>query len=243
MTTTTTPTTEPQTSTLTRTRPTPMFPVQCLTYWTNESTDHDNRQAERRLTAKARKTWKPRPYKLIYLVFVDRVERAPLASYTTAVEAADAAFSSWDFRGLVTYRGPDAYEVVTQGGRFKRYRQVAGTVDDAAQVCREVYEADAEEMRRCERDPLYALECELACADWYYEMSDDPGVYRGGVAHFARIDALVKLAGEAGEAMYEAARAKGRPAPEVRAPLSEGARELSQYILGSGPPLGVEGGE
>lgn len=57
------------------------------------------------------------------------------------------------------------------------------TLEDAIHEVRMVHAELVSDCARREVDPAYALECELKCHDWYYHMSDDGGVYRGGEAH------------------------------------------------------------
>jgi hypothetical protein len=66
------------------------------------------------------------------------------------------------------------------------------TLDEAVQEVRTRHSEMAADVARRQVDPLYALECELKCHDWYYCMSDDGGVYRAGAAHWNKVAEMLK---------------------------------------------------
>jgi hypothetical protein len=66
------------------------------------------------------------------------------------------------------------------------------TLEDAIHEVRMVHAELVSDHARREVDPTYALECELRGHDWYYCMSDDGTVYRGGEAHYQQIVGLIE---------------------------------------------------
>lgn len=66
------------------------------------------------------------------------------------------------------------------------------TLDEAVQEVHTRHAEMAADVASREVDPVYALECELKCHDWYYCMSDDGGVYRAGAAHWDKIAQMLK---------------------------------------------------
>lgn len=132
----------------------------------------------------------------ITLVFADRTRQVEGSVWGPAYHDPTswvADLGSPALLGIVHHSPAGGYgtHVDRTDGRGTIYGKADTLADAIQQVRTEHAEMLAEQARR-EIDPVYALEAELQCHDWWHHMSDDGAVYRGGEAHWQLIQELVR---------------------------------------------------
>lgn len=65
------------------------------------------------------------------------------------------------------------------------------TIAEAEAKFRADYQELLEYQHKIETDPVFNLEEQLGCHDWYYQMSDDHSVWSGGQRHWDQINKLI----------------------------------------------------
>jgi len=145
------------------------------------------------------KTFTARKYNHVYtLVFADRTRETTGAYWDTCNQVPGGwveDLHSPDLQGIVAHPSSGEHPqfgitVDRPDGRGSSYGSEE-TLEDAIAEVRMVHAELVSDKTRREIDSAYALECELKWHDWYYHMSDDGGVYRGGEAHDRMIRDLV----------------------------------------------------